>query len=306
MKICPTCKTTYSDDGLNFCLEDGSVLSPYVEQSYSPPPTVASSAPFTASPPAFTEPEIKTLERRNAPKKSGSKLWILAVFLVLSVMVICGGGIVGYFALVPNGGGDDPENDATPTPSTRKGDGVGDPDRRLRFSEKFALWNVETNKYISSEHKDGKFILKSAKNFYYVILAKNSESWDSSVLLRVQNMTGARTELGYGLVFHSSPDAVLVKDYAFLIRSDNGTYRIVEHVAKKEKVLVGWTKSSAINKGDEENDLEVRSSGSEMGFYINGKLVKTLTDKRSYKDGVSGIYTSDSIPIAFLKMEIRR
>ena len=27
MKICPTCRKTYADDGLNFCLEDGSVLT---------------------------------------------------------------------------------------------------------------------------------------------------------------------------------------------------------------------------------------------------------------------------------------
>jgi hypothetical protein len=29
MKICPQCRQTYSDDGLNFCLNDGSVLAPY-------------------------------------------------------------------------------------------------------------------------------------------------------------------------------------------------------------------------------------------------------------------------------------
>ena len=27
MKICPRCQTTYADDNLNFCLEDGSTLT---------------------------------------------------------------------------------------------------------------------------------------------------------------------------------------------------------------------------------------------------------------------------------------
>ena len=37
MKICPTCRKTYQDDNLNFCLEDGAVLT---VASNEPPPTV--------------------------------------------------------------------------------------------------------------------------------------------------------------------------------------------------------------------------------------------------------------------------
>ena len=35
MKICPRCQKTYSDEGLNFCLDDGAVLtqSAIVDQS---------------------------------------------------------------------------------------------------------------------------------------------------------------------------------------------------------------------------------------------------------------------------------
>ncbi|MEQ1923696.1 MAG: hypothetical protein ABL952_14410, partial [Pyrinomonadaceae bacterium] len=42
MKICPRCQKTYSDDNLNFCLEDGSVLTQAAaEPPQSPPPQVA-------------------------------------------------------------------------------------------------------------------------------------------------------------------------------------------------------------------------------------------------------------------------
>jgi hypothetical protein len=38
MKICPVCRKTYSDDGLNFCLDDGSVLT--IPASDAPPTMV--------------------------------------------------------------------------------------------------------------------------------------------------------------------------------------------------------------------------------------------------------------------------
>lgn len=37
MKICPTCQQTYTDDSLNFCLNDGGTLSAVRDE---PPPTV--------------------------------------------------------------------------------------------------------------------------------------------------------------------------------------------------------------------------------------------------------------------------
>ncbi|MBK8304301.1 MAG: hypothetical protein IPK98_13175 [Chloracidobacterium sp.] len=41
MKICPRCQKTYSDDNLNFCLEDGSVLT---QAAAEPPPTMINQA----------------------------------------------------------------------------------------------------------------------------------------------------------------------------------------------------------------------------------------------------------------------
>lgn len=43
MKICPACQTTYKDEGLNFCLSDGTTLINYA--SDDAPPTVVMDTP---------------------------------------------------------------------------------------------------------------------------------------------------------------------------------------------------------------------------------------------------------------------
>lgn len=47
MKICQTCKQTYTDDNLNFCLNDGGVLTNYGDDA---PPTVAFNQARTTQP----------------------------------------------------------------------------------------------------------------------------------------------------------------------------------------------------------------------------------------------------------------
>ncbi|MGI8883244.1 MAG: DUF4190 domain-containing protein [Pyrinomonadaceae bacterium] len=53
MKICPNCNQTYTDESLNFCLNDGATL---VEKDSEPPPTVFMDAPRTTNP-NFTDYE---------------------------------------------------------------------------------------------------------------------------------------------------------------------------------------------------------------------------------------------------------
>ena len=100
MKICPRCQKTYSDDNLNFCLEDGSVLTQAAAQP--PPPTVFINQPTPTQPQQGmpsqpgAQPQWNTAPQQyaQAPKKS-STTWIW-VLLILGVLVLlCGGGFVG-------------------------------------------------------------------------------------------------------------------------------------------------------------------------------------------------------------------
>src|SRR3954453_13067122 len=47
MKQCPRCSRTYTDDGLNFCLEDGEMLRPYLQEQPPPPPQFRPEPPPT-------------------------------------------------------------------------------------------------------------------------------------------------------------------------------------------------------------------------------------------------------------------
>lgn len=47
MKICPVCKQTYTDESLNFCLNDGATLN---NANDDPPPTIFMDPPRTTNP----------------------------------------------------------------------------------------------------------------------------------------------------------------------------------------------------------------------------------------------------------------
>ncbi len=49
MKICPVCNQTYTDESLNFCLNDGTTLTT-AESGSEPPPTVVMDAPRRTNP----------------------------------------------------------------------------------------------------------------------------------------------------------------------------------------------------------------------------------------------------------------
>ena len=91
MKICPRCNQTYEDDSLNFCLNDGSVLtqaSGGASASLSDaPPTVLLNQPPATNPnaPQFgTQAGNWGVVTPNAAQVSRPKsrvwLWVLAIF----------------------------------------------------------------------------------------------------------------------------------------------------------------------------------------------------------------------------------
>ncbi len=106
MKQCPTCKNTYTDNSLAFCLSDGTTLvslqTEEVTQQFSAAnnPIRVNIAPET-SPNAFT-PTIQP----QAKEKSG-KGWIIGLIVGLFLLAIVGIGGVGAFVYM-NKGGDKP------------------------------------------------------------------------------------------------------------------------------------------------------------------------------------------------------
>lgn len=128
MKHCPTCKTNYADDTLQYCLEDG---TPLVASFDSQAPTVfltdpeaetvvrgSEPAPTRAAVPptqVWQEPQSQVTQVPPAqqfqfqappqapPKKSNTALAVAATALV---MLILFGGILGAWLLMRDRGGD--------------------------------------------------------------------------------------------------------------------------------------------------------------------------------------------------------
>lgn len=108
MKQCPNCKTTYTDDSLQFCLADGANLvhvgggdAPTVEMSFDKrnapvrvniPPDSAPTV-FAAPPPTVSNQTVSA----NQPSKKGLGLVFAGLFGVL--LVLFGGAAAAYFLL---------------------------------------------------------------------------------------------------------------------------------------------------------------------------------------------------------------
>lgn len=336
MKICPTCKKIYTDETLNFCLEDGTVLTPLqgsgsaasnqatVFIPTTPPPpekTVLLSPPPTAEKTVLLSPPKPTAEKTvmlgstsdqpvgnqtvpsnwetalpevfpEKPRKKSRKLmWIVG--LVGALILVGVFGVVGLLALLAMGDDEEP----TVTFANAK--------YKTVLTDDFSGWQTGSDDYGKKDFRNGEFILSSKQSgTYYVLVTFKREykTTNASTKVTVRNVNGATTPLGYGLLVHSSPTEALVSDYAFLIDAATQSYRIVTHIAKKENEVVKWTRVSFIRPGTQANELEVKDVNGSMTFYINGNLVTTLQDTTNYRDGVTGIYASDGIPVAFSKL----
>ncbi len=317
MKICPKCSKTYADESLNFCLDDGTVLTqqaggdslPETVLMNNPPPTQPNSpfqptnpnSPFISETPTQQSWGNQPAPQMQTPKKSRSWLWVLGI--LGGVILLCGGGLVGLIALASFDDGNsanddivfDNKRDTNSTTSDPKTDTKTDAADKIDLSK----WNVKDSDYGNVDFKNGEFIMSSKKRgFYYVLVAKNYVTEDATTKLTVRNIDEKDTRLGFGLVFHSA-DTPLVRDYAFLIDSEKQRYRIVSHSPGKEENIVKWKNSSVIKSGSQKNVLEVRDNDGKMSFYINGQFVTSEKNEEGSKEGIPGLYSGDALPIAF-------
>lgn len=318
MKICPKCQRTYTDENLNFCLDDGTVLAQ--TGGGAMPPTVMMNQPRITAPAQsmpsqqMPQPAWNTGQPQNAaqPKKS-SKMWIWVVVVLGGLALLCGGGFIAFLAYVGsqaekvsnigNYNGTNPSPSPGKTNSTTPTTG----DRNTVEKADLSKWVVDDGVAIT-EMKGSDFILATKqKGYYYVVAAPEGtfETEEANTSVTVKNVDDANSRLGYGIVFHSNPRP-LQQDYAFLIDSKKQKYRVIHHSPGKEQDVIGWTKSDAIRDGSQGNKLEVRDLTDKIELYINDKLVNSIKNVYGYKDGVVGLYSGDAVKAAFSNLEIRK
>jgi len=330
MKICPKCQQTYTDENLNFCLNDGGVLTQMNDNSgdalpetvfVSPPrptnpneafgnqPQIGNQGQFGNQPqPAWNNPQQQPGQFSMQPPPKSSKTWLWVVGILGVLVLLCGGGgLLGliFYSSVP---GDKPYNanySTSPTVSPTVASNV------MKYD--MALWKPDVGEFATTSYANSKFTIEVTKaNYYYVMVTQPNattkaehETQNATTKLTVSNRLSKSSKYGFGLVVHSDTTP-LTQDYAFVIDSENKKYKILHHSFKTEKVLTNWTSSSAIKSGSADNVLEVRDEGDKMQFYINGQFVKSVDDEDDNTGGIAGIYSSESTPIDFSNLQIEK
>ena len=313
MKICPRCQKTYSDDGLNFCLDDGVSLTQSNAADDSIPATVMLNQPRSTSPnSSFGDqsgwnPNQNKFSIQPPPKKSKGWLWALGI--LGGLVLLCGGGLIGFVfwaASLENTNRMSNANSAYNT-SQKNPPAPTDDDRTTAQEIDLSRWVQGDTEAGVTEFKNGELLMGSKKKGYYYVLASPQEykTENATTKVTVKNVNEDSTRLGFGLIIHSNP-IPLMRDYAFLIDSESKKYRVVRHVPGDEIVVVGWTRSSAIKDGTQPNVLEVRDENKKMNFYINGEFTKSFDNTDGHEGGVAGIYSGDGVQIAFSDLEIKK
>lgn len=312
MKICPKCQETYPDDSLNFCLQDGAVLTQAESLNKALPETVMFNQPRSTSPnQGFgqtagqqnwgTVPQYKTY-----PKKSSNTwLWVVGIFGIL--ILVCGGGFIGFIALLSSNY-DEPEWNSNFGANVRNTNSTNLSDGRNNVTKiDISKWNKNFSVYGDSDFEGGELIMNSKKNgFYFVLVAPAAyKTVNATTTVTVRNIRNGENSLGYGLIFHSDPKP-LQQGYAFLIDSKNQKYRIVTHKPQKEDEILGWTNSPAIKSGAQKNVLAVQDQDSSVNFFINGEFVTSIRNTEGFSQGVAGLYVGGMSPVGFSDLEIRK
>lgn len=317
MKICPTCRTTYSDDGLNFCLEDGSVLTFAAAET---PETVLMNQRTTAPGGPIAQPTWGTQAHQHPVQtKKSSKAWLWVLGILGLLAVVCGGGFIGFFAYVAsitdannvanNSNRRIAQKSPSPSPSPGSSPNASPSPSPFDSGEVQTIdlsdWAKNYSIWGSNEFTDGELIVSAkSKGFYYVVLADEEfDTGGATLRVTVRNVDNAPSSLGYGLVFHSDPTP-LTNDYAFLIDTKKKRFRVIRHEPKNERPVVAWTSSTLIKEGTEENVLEIRDKGDTVECYINGQMATSFKNATGPRSGSAGLYSGDGVRAGFKKMEI--
>ena len=306
MKVCPTCRKSYDDDGLNFCLDDGSVLK---AAGAGLPETVMMNQPRPTDPNTVAASGLQTSwdaqPQYSVQPKRSSKTWLWVLLILGGIVLLCGGGFAGMIAFVSINKDTNQNRDVTGVNNSKATPTATPFDSTSLQTVDLSEWVRDSSEWGDTEFTDDELIMSSKKKrFYYVLVAPEEYKTDGATTrVTVRNRDDVDSALGYGLIF-SSDTTPLIRDYAFLINAKKQKYRVVRHEPANEVSIVNWTSSPLINDGTEEKVLEVRDKSGTMELYINGQMVTSFKDNLSRKGGVAGLYSGDAVKAAFKKLEI--
>jgi hypothetical protein len=345
MKQCPACNRTYTDDALLFCLEDGTKLAEAnfggpPSGSFDPNATLALSPPRdtspppeayypqtphaqTPAPPSWNQTPYTQPLAQSAPKSS-SRAWIIGA---VAAVIVLGIGIVVLIAIIgrdsQNKSSNNSSNRTVVTSSNTNSNHANANRQTLPTTPSTVLkddfstenWPTGDNAY-GSFYEDGEYHMKGKPKLYVFMFPLNQgtdglanySTKDATVRVTARNVDGKSPEYGYGLIVHGKANQKGSLDgYGFLIYTGSTPmYEIVHFVDGEPTNVIKWTQSTLIRSGTNSNQIEVRATGSQLGMYVNGQFLNSITDTTNTTDGYVGFYTSETNEVAFDDLEIDR
>ena len=177
------------------------------------------------------------------------------------------------------------------------------------FSEQ--KWGVGTSPYGRIWYADDEYHMVSKERTWVVMYAPSDDysTENARVSVAARSVSGEVPSAGFGLMVHCVQGRTgQLDDYALLIypSKDDPEYQIIMHKAGTQSTLVAPTKSTAIRPGSAINQLEIRTRGPELSFYINGRFLTRINDNENFRRGRAGFYTSDVHEVAFDNLVISR
>lgn len=176
------------------------------------------------------------------------------------------------------------------------------------FSEQ--KWGVGTSQYGRIWYDNGEYHMSSRERTFVVMYAPSDayNTENATVKVTARSVDGSAPSAGFGLMVHCvQTKARKLEDYALLIYpEDEPAYEVIMHKDGNQSSVSPRTKSDAIRSGSAPNQLEIRIKGAELSFYVNGQLLKKITDTANFRRGRAGLYTSDDYEVAFDDLTIDR
>jgi hypothetical protein len=259
MKHCPSCNRTYTDEALNFCLEDGTPLvvdrpsGPdanatiryQAPRDTNPPPTQIyhPSAPMGQAPPPPSNQAIPfqpqwTPMPAPQPRKSNAVWWILGG---IAVLVVLGIGIVVVIVAVASMSSGSNNNrlianannrnantnrfGSYPNTNSNANTNANTENLPASYTDDFSLqkWSTGSSQYGDLWYADDEYHMRSKEKTYLMMDApdNNYNTTNATVRVKVRNVDGISPTSGYGLLVHfaKSKDKGEPEDYGFLIYS---------------------------------------------------------------------------------------
>lgn len=164
-----------------------------------------------------------------------------------------------------------------------------------------------------SFYSDGEYHMHhTVADQYVVIYAPDDAGYrteDATVKVTVRSVDNNIPVVGYGLVVHGQLVNGKLQGYGFLIKNGpDPQFKVVLMTDGDQTTLVSTSKSSAIRTGTSPNQLEVRISGEQLNFYINGQYATSTTDSGELAGtgGRVGFYTSTGGEVAFDDLSVQK